>query len=126
MRTIGEVDASSSFWMTHPGAVYMHEGTTYLVNDLDLEHHVATLQPSNVDYYTEPRREVIVQQLEKKYEAEVAGGIKAYGDVQVTSQVIGFRKIRWHTNETLGVENLIYQPLNLLQQGIGLRYRIKL
>ncbi len=120
MRTIGEVDSSSSFWMTHPGAVYMHEGTTYLVNDLDLEHHVATLQPSNVDYYTEPRREVIVQQLEKKYEAEVAGGIKAYGDVQVTSQVIGFRKIRWHTNETLGLENLDLPASELATTGYWL------
>ncbi|MFZ0535138.1 MAG: DEAD/DEAH box helicase, partial [Anaerolineales bacterium] len=53
LQTIGEVDASSSFWMTHPGAVYMHEGTTYLVKDLDLEDHIATLQPTNVDYYTE-------------------------------------------------------------------------
>lgn len=120
MRTIGEVDASSSFWMTHPGAVYMHEGTTYLVNDLDLEHHVATLQLSNVDYYTEPRREVIVQELQKLYEAEVPGGIKAYGDVKVTSQVIGFRKIRWHTNETLGVENLNLPPSELATTGYWL------
>ena len=120
MKTIGEVDASSSYWMTHPGAVYMHEGTTYLVNDLDLEHHVATLQPSNVDYYTEPCREVIVQQLEKKYEAEVAGGTKAYGEVQVTSQVIGYRKIRWHTNETLGVENLDLPPSELATTGYWL------
>jgi DEAD/DEAH box helicase domain-containing protein len=36
MRIIGEVDASSSFWMTHPGAIFMHEGTTYLVINLDL------------------------------------------------------------------------------------------
>ncbi len=120
MRTIGEVDASSSFWMTHPGAVYMHEGTTYLVNDLDLEHHVATLQPSNVDYYTEARREVTVQELQKLYEAEVPGGIKAYGEVQVTSQVIGFRKIRWHTNETLGVENLNLPPSELATTGYWL------
>ncbi len=120
MRTIGEVDASSSLWMTHPGAVYMHEGTTYLVNALDLEHHVATLEPSNVDYYTEPRREVTVQQLEKKYEADVPGGIKAYGELQVTSQVIGYRKIRWHTNETLGVENLDLPPSELATTGYWL------
>jgi DEAD/DEAH box helicase domain-containing protein len=120
MRTIGEVDASSSYWMTHPGAVYMHEGTTYLVNDLDIEHHVATLQPSNVDYYTEPRREVTVQEIQKLYEAAVPGGIKAYGEVQVTSQVIGFRKIRWHTNETLGVENLNLPPSELATTGYWL------
>ncbi len=120
VQTIGEVDASSSYWMTHPGAVYMHEGTTYLVKDLDLEHHIASLEPSAVDYYTEPRREVLVQQVQKYAEAAVAGGIKAYGEVQVTSQVIGFRKIRWHTNETLGTENLDLPPSELLTTGYWL------
>jgi DEAD/DEAH box helicase domain-containing protein len=120
LQTIGEVDGSSSYWMTHPGAVYMHEGTTYMVKDLDLENHIATLQPTNVDYYTEPRQEVTVQKVEKLIEDEVAGGIKAYGEVQVTSQVIGFRKIRWHTNETLGIENLSLPPSELSTTGYWL------
>jgi DEAD/DEAH box helicase domain-containing protein len=120
LQTIGEVDASSSYWMTHPGAVYMHEGTTYLVKDLDFEHHIATLQPTNIDYYTEPRQEVVVQQVEKISEAEVTGGVKAYGEIQVTSQVIGFRKIRWHTNETLGNENLNMPAFELLTTGYWL------
>jgi DEAD/DEAH box helicase domain-containing protein len=120
MQTIGEVDASSSTWMTHPGAVYLHEGTTYLVQNLDLDHHIATLQPMDVDYYTEPRREVIVQKVEKIAEAEVKGGGKAYGDIQVTSQVIGFRKIRWHTNETLGIESLDLPPSDLFTTGYWL------
>jgi DEAD/DEAH box helicase domain-containing protein len=98
----------------------MHEGATYLVQDLDLEQHIATLQPSGVDYYTEPRREDIVQQVEKKTETPVSGGTKAYGEVQVTSQVIGFRKIRWHTNETLGLENLDLPATELLTTGYWL------
>jgi DEAD/DEAH box helicase domain-containing protein len=120
LQTIGEVDAISSNWMTHPGAVYMHEGTTFLVKDLDLEKHIATLEPTNVDYYTEPRREVIVQQVEKLAQEVVAGGEKAYGEVQVTSQVIGFRKVRWYTNETLGVENISLHPSELLTTGYWL------
>lgn len=120
LQTIGEVDASSSYWMTHPGAVYLHEGTTYLVKDLDFEHHLATLQPTNIDYYTEPRQEVVVQQVEKISESEVTGGVKAYGEIQVTSQVIGYRKIRWHTNETLGTENLNLPPSELLTTGYWL------
>ena len=120
LQTMGEVDASSSHWMTHPGAVYMHEGTTFLVKDLDFEKHLAILEPTNVDYYTEPRREVIVQQVEKLAIANVSGGEKAYGEIQVTSQVTGFRKVRWHTNETLGVENLSLPPTELLTTGYWL------
>jgi DEAD/DEAH box helicase domain-containing protein len=106
--------------MAHPGAVYMHEGTTFLVRDLDLENHIATLEPSTVDYYTEPRREVAVQQVAKIYQDFVQGGEKAYGEIQVTTRVIGFRKIRWHTNETLGIENLELPPSELLTTGYWL------
>jgi DEAD/DEAH box helicase domain-containing protein len=120
LHTIGEVDGVSSIWLTHPGAVYLHEGTTYLVRDLDLDQHIGRLEPANVDYYTEPRREVVVQQVEKQAEEIVRGGIKAYGDIQVTSQVIAFRKIRWHTNETLGTENLDLPPSELLTTGYWL------
>lgn len=120
LQTIGEVDASSSIWMTHPGAVYMHEGTTYLVQNLDLENKVAILKPSNVDYFTEPREEVTVTQVEKLAENNVPGGTRAYGEVKVRSQVIGFRKIRWHTNETLGSENLDLPPSELSTTGYWL------
>jgi DEAD/DEAH box helicase domain-containing protein len=119
-ETIGEVDASSATWLTHPGAVYMHEGTTYLVQSLDLDQHFARLKQSDVDYYTEPRREVVVQQVEEVAKEEISGGEKAYGEIQVTSQVIGFRKIRWHTNETLGVENLDLPPSELFTSGYWL------
>lgn len=117
MQTIGEVDVSSSLWITHPSAVYMHEGSTYLVKDLDLEKHIATLEPTNVDYYTEPRSEVIVQQVQKISQTNVPGGEKFYGEIQVSTQVIGFRKIRWHTNETLGIENLSLPPSELFTTG---------
>lgn len=117
MQTIGKVDTASAYWLTHPGAVYMHEGMTYLVHELDLDHNIATLKPTNVDYYTEPRREVVVQMVDKLSEAKVKGGQKAFGEIQVTSRVIGYRKIRWHTNETLGVENLDLPPSDLYTTG---------
>jgi DEAD/DEAH box helicase domain-containing protein len=120
LQTIGELDASSSYWMTHPGAVYVHEGTTFLVKNLDSENHIAELELANVDYYTEPRREVTIQEVEQKLKAEVYGGEKVYGEIQVTSQVVGFRKIRWHTNETLGVENLSMPSSELLTTGYWL------
>jgi DEAD/DEAH box helicase domain-containing protein len=37
---IGQVDLASAYWMVHPGAVYLHEGQVYLVEDLDLDQHV--------------------------------------------------------------------------------------
>lgn len=120
LQTIGEVDTPSAYWLTHPGAVYMHEGTTFMVKDLDLDRHAAILEPANVDYYTEPRSETVVQLVEQLAQDVVPGGEKAYGEIKVTTQVIGYRKIRWHTNETLGIENLNLPPSELLTNGYWL------
>ncbi|MBC8478845.1 MAG: DEAD/DEAH box helicase, partial [FCB group bacterium] len=43
-EVIGIVDQESAFWMAHPGAVYIHNGSPYLVDDLDIEHHKALLK----------------------------------------------------------------------------------
>ncbi len=54
--TIGTVDGESALWMVHPGAVYLHEAQQYLVQDLNLEDHIARLKLIESDYYTEPMR----------------------------------------------------------------------
>ena len=120
VQTIGEIDLSSAYWMVHPGAIYLHEAQTFDVRELDLETHRAILQPTTTDYYTEPLKETTVQLMEKLAESEVCGGEKAFGNIQVTTQVIGFRKIRWHTNETLGSENLQLPPSELSTTGYWL------
>lgn len=104
--SIGEVDYSSGLWMVHPGAVYLHEAQSYLVVELDLEEKVAVLRPQESDYYTEPRRETTVQLLEELARQSPAGCTTAYGEIRVTSQVIGYRKVKWYTHEQLGLETL--------------------
>ena len=118
--TIGEVDQPSAYWMVHPGAIYLHEGKTYTVKELDLEENVARLIRNETDYYTEPLRETTVQLLELKAEEEAQGAIKAYGELSVTSQLIGFRKIRWFTHENLGVSDLSLPPTELITTGYWL------
>jgi DEAD/DEAH box helicase domain-containing protein len=113
LLTIGEVDQHSAYWMVHPGAVYLHEAQSFLVEDLDLEHNLARLKAVELDYYTEPRSETQVNLLRLSAESVINGGKKQHGEVTVTSQVIGFRKIRWHTHENLGVENLDLPTTNL-------------
>ena len=54
--TIGTVDGESAAWMVHPGAIYMHEGQQYFVQEYNLEEHIAQLIPVGLDYYTEAQR----------------------------------------------------------------------
>jgi DEAD/DEAH box helicase domain-containing protein len=117
---IGEVDQDSAYWMTHPGAVYLHEGRAYLVEDLDLAQHVARLRPVEADYYTEPSSETAVQLVGITGQAAAHGATKAHGEISVTSQVVGFRKIKWFTHEHLGFGEVSLPPTVLQTTGYWL------
>ncbi|MFQ5616475.1 MAG: HNH endonuclease, partial [Anaerolineales bacterium] len=118
--TIGEVDGESAPWMVHPGAIYLHEAETYLVDALDLAKGVAALHPINTDYYTEPRSETEVTLVEKQSEAKVRGGTKTCGEIRVTTQVTGYRKIQWFTHQRLATEALEMPPTRLQTTGYWL------
>jgi DEAD/DEAH box helicase domain-containing protein len=119
---IGTVDGESAAWMVHPGAIYMHEAQQYFVQELSLDNHIAQLVPVGLDYYTEAQRRSEIQVLNTIAQATIAGGDKGYGEIQVTTQVVGFKKLRWFTYENLGEEPLDLPPSELLTTG----YRLSL
>jgi DEAD/DEAH box helicase domain-containing protein len=116
-RTIGTVDGESALWMVHPGAIYLHEAQSFLVKDLDLEGHIAHLRAVQSDHYTEALRSTEVSVLSESAQSAVTGGEKKWGELQVTTQVTGFRKRRWYTHENLGEEPLDLPPTDLMTTG---------
>lgn len=134
--TIGIVDGESAVWMVHPGAVYLHEAQSYLVEELNLAERIARLKPFVSDYYTEPLQQTEVELLtvaeesppssvkESEYRAESVeagvGASKSWGELKITRQVTGFRKRRWHTHENLGEEPLDLPPSELQTTGYWL------
>ena len=50
--------------MVHPGAVYMHQGTTYRVVDLDLDDRLAIVELCDGNEYTVARTDVTMRVLE--------------------------------------------------------------
>ncbi len=118
--SIGFVDRESACWLVHPGAIYLHEARPYLVEELDLNQLVAYLAPTELDYYTEPRLESTVELLEMKAQAPIPGGMKLLGEIKITARVIGFKKVRWFTQENLGMETLDLPPSELITSGYWL------
>jgi len=116
-QTIGTVDGESALWMVHPGAIYLHEAQSFFVKDLNLEEHIAYLKPIESDYYTEPLQGTEVTVLSESASEIVHGAEKKWGELQVTSQVTGFRKRRWYTHENLGEEPLDLPPTDLMTTG---------
>jgi DEAD/DEAH box helicase domain-containing protein len=116
-HVLGEVDLASAAWMVHPHAVYLHEGQQYFVQELNLERNAATLIPVALDYFTEPLRQTEVNLIATTESADIRGGTKAYGELQVTTRVSGFRKRGWQSGENLGEEPLDLPPSELQTTG---------
>jgi DEAD/DEAH box helicase domain-containing protein len=100
--TVGEVDQESALWMVHPNAIYIHEGETYRVDELDLENKLVKMIPFDSDYFTTPHSHIDVERISTLQEKTVRGGHAYYGDILVTEQVTGYRRIQWTTHENLG------------------------
>ena len=102
-EVIGEVDFSSALTTVHPKAIYIHQGQQYHVEQLDFDKRKAYVKPVNVDYYTDAIRYTQVRVLEIAEEQSIPGpAARAHGDVLVRSQVVGFKKIKFFTNENVG------------------------
>jgi DEAD/DEAH box helicase domain-containing protein len=102
-EVIGEVDFSSALTTVHPRAIYIHQGQQYHVERLDFDKRKAYVKPVNVDYFTDAIRYTQVRVLEIAEEQAIQGpAARAHGDVLVRSQVVGFKKIKFFTNENVG------------------------
>ena len=102
-EVIGEVDFSSALTTVHPKAIYIHQGQQYHVERLDFDKRKAYVKRVNVDYYTDAIRYTQVRVLEIAEEQSIPGpAARVHGDVLVRSQVVGFKKIKFFTNENVG------------------------
>jgi DEAD/DEAH box helicase domain-containing protein len=106
-EVIGEVDFSSALTTVHPKAIYLHQGQQYHVERLDFDQRKAYVRPVAVDHYTDAIRYTQVRILETAAEDAVPGpALRSHGDVVVRSQVVGFKKIKFFTNEKIGAGKL--------------------
>ncbi len=106
-EVIGEVDFSSALTTVHEKAIYIHGGQQYHVERLDFDERKAYVKSVNVDYYTDAIRYTQVRVLEVAEEERISGAaMRVHGDVLVRSQVVGFKKIKFFTNENIGAGKL--------------------
>ncbi len=109
-RVIGEIDSATAPVLLHEGAVYIHEGRTFMVERLDWENALASVQPAELDYYTDAAERVELDVIEVYDAQENTPARKAHGWVQVTAQATSFRKVKRYTHETLGYGQIDLPP----------------
>ncbi len=100
------VEASVAFLQIHPGAIYLHQGESYLITELDQVRRIAMAMSVSVDYYTQPRDFTDIR-IVKVITMKDCNGVKVYlGDVDVTTMVVGFRRKKQLTGEAILEEAL--------------------
>jgi DEAD/DEAH box helicase domain-containing protein len=98
------MDRAQAYREAHKGAILLHQSEMFLVKEMDLETHTVRVTEADVDYYTQPLKEVDLAIIET-LETRVLNGVKcAFGEVEVTEQYTGYKIKRGDT--ILGVETL--------------------
>jgi DEAD/DEAH box helicase domain-containing protein len=99
-KVIAETDYNSAFPMLHPKAIYLLEGRLFQVERLDVEGRKAYVREVDCDYYTDAITYTKVTILDRfGIDANAAAH---HGEVHVVSRVVGFKKIKFYTNENVG------------------------
>ncbi|HLP60181.1 MAG TPA: Zn-binding domain-containing protein, partial [Candidatus Deferrimicrobium sp.] len=105
-KVIAEVDFSSALETLHPKAIYMLESEQYVVEDFDYENRKAFVRRSNADYYTDAITYTKIAVLDIFDQTRGENYDFFHGDVHVFSQVVGFKKLKFYTNENVGAGDL--------------------
>ncbi len=105
---IGTVDAISALELVYPEAVYLHEGETWFVHELDLEQKTAYVERREVDYYTQPVLDTSIRVRGELQHRDWSGERVALGEVTYSWQTIAMKKVKFHTLDSIG-----YHPLAL-------------
>jgi DEAD/DEAH box helicase domain-containing protein len=105
---MGTVDAISALELVYPEAIYLHEGETYFVRELDLDQKLALVEPREVDYYTQPVLDNGIRVRDELRRQEWRGESVVLGEVTSSWQTIAMKKIQFGSRDAIG-----YHPLAL-------------
>ncbi len=91
---LGQTEAVRAHSTVHTGAIYLHQGRSYEVCDLDLTHRRAIVAPFDGDWYTQPKRETDTH-IERLLDRRQALGVTlSFGEVAVTETVLAYQRRR--------------------------------
>jgi DEAD/DEAH box helicase domain-containing protein len=117
---IGTVDAISGLELVYPDAIYLHEGETWWVRQLDLEQKVATVEPRTVDYYTQPVLDTNIRVRQELQSRGFRGETVRFGELTYSWQTVAMKKIRYRSLDAIGYHPLELPRLTLETAGLWL------
>jgi DEAD/DEAH box helicase domain-containing protein len=115
---LGSTEAARAHATIHDGAIYMHQGRSYEVRELDLERRRALVAPFDGDWYTQPKTDTdteIVRLLERR---EALGVTLSFGEVSVTDTVLAYQRRRLADHAQIDIAALELPPTSFSTQAL--------
>ena len=101
-RVIGELDKYDAQPIIHPNAIYMHQGETYLVLDLDLDRNLCLVKHVETDYYTQPIGGTDVHHIDQPLRERDLGTAMAYfGEVTAYFSTHLYERIHFYNLDAI-------------------------
>ncbi len=117
---LGSTEAARAHSTVHEGAIYMHQGRSYEVRELDLERRRALVSPFDGDWYTQPKSQTdteIVRLLDRR---EALGVTLSFGEVSVTDTVLAYQRRRLADHAQVDLTALELPPTSFATQALWL------
>ena len=109
-KILAEIDRPSAITEVYEGAIYGHQGETYLVERFDYDDRRAFVKPVDADYYTEADTETEVKFLHLDECLEFPNYTARRGEVHVATLAKAFKKIKFYTRENVGIGEINLPP----------------
>ncbi|MBN2541501.1 DEAD/DEAH box helicase [bacterium] len=115
-RLLETMDKTQAYREAHKEAVLLNQGETYIVEELDLENTLARVVKKDVDYYTQPMKEIDIEII-KQYKSREIGKFRvSYGKVEVSEHYIAYRIMRY--DKIVGTGEIDLPPLKFKTVGL--------
>ncbi len=109
-RSLGAIDGTRVYHECHPGAVYLHGGRSYVIEELDVERRQVVARRASVDYFTVVLGDKETEILERHDARRVGPFPVGLGRLRVTVRVREYQKRRLFDGEPITSHALDVPP----------------
>ena len=121
-RLLGTIDAMRVWYECHPGAIYLHAGESYRIDELDVPHKRAIASSLRADYFTVvlgEKETEILERIEERSLPVPGGSVPiGFGRLKVTVNIREYQKKRLFGGEAIATHPLEVPPLTFETTGL--------
>jgi DEAD/DEAH box helicase domain-containing protein len=109
-KVIGTLDEVSAYQQIYTEAIYLHDGETYFVKEMNVPQKISYVQKIEVDYYTQSITEIQITTTQKEIEGHFKEAATGFGDIEVMQKPYLFRKIKFGSRDSIGFGKINLEP----------------